>query len=253
MSEFKIAWLFPDTMYLHGERGNILALARYAEFAGYTPSVVKVDFDTEDFDPAAYDILFVAPGEVVSFPSVIQWLRPYRDKLEAYVASGRPMLVTGTSIGLFGRKITREDGTVFEGLGMIGLETKERDSVYGDDDYFRVNYNGEEMEIIGSTIQMCDFRMEDEKPFGELIYGYGNNGKDRQEGVQVRNAVFTNALGPVLVCNPWLTKEMIRVAAAVRGDGDVPIDADMSLEKKSFEMKKDFNLHKKTNLTNCAG
>ena len=71
--------------------------------------------------------------------------------------------------------------------------------------------------------------------------------------MQVRNAVFTNALGPVLVCNPWLTKEMIRVAAAVRGDGDVPIDADMSLEKKSFEMKKDFNLHKKTNLTNCAG
>ena len=27
MSEFKIAWLFPDTMYLHGERGNILALS----------------------------------------------------------------------------------------------------------------------------------------------------------------------------------------------------------------------------------
>lgn len=31
MNTMKIAWLFPDTLYLHGERGNILALARFAE------------------------------------------------------------------------------------------------------------------------------------------------------------------------------------------------------------------------------
>ena len=49
MNTMKIAWLFPDTLYLHGERGNILALARFAELAGFQAQIEKVDFETENF------------------------------------------------------------------------------------------------------------------------------------------------------------------------------------------------------------
>ena len=45
MSDFRIAWLFPDTLFLHGERGNLLALARFARLAGFEPEIIKVDFD----------------------------------------------------------------------------------------------------------------------------------------------------------------------------------------------------------------
>ncbi len=28
--EIDIAWMYPDTLYLHGDRGNVMALVRYA-------------------------------------------------------------------------------------------------------------------------------------------------------------------------------------------------------------------------------
>ena len=51
MNTLKIAWLFPDTFYLHGERGNILALERFAGLAGLETETDKIDFDTEGFSP----------------------------------------------------------------------------------------------------------------------------------------------------------------------------------------------------------
>ena len=45
MNTLKVAWLFPDTLYLHGERGNILALNRFIKAAGMIPVIEKIDFD----------------------------------------------------------------------------------------------------------------------------------------------------------------------------------------------------------------
>ncbi|MBR5733059.1 MAG: cobalamin biosynthesis protein CobQ, partial [Lachnospiraceae bacterium] len=94
MSDFRIGWLFPDTLFLHGERGNVLALARYAELSGFSHSITKIDFDTDGFDPMAYDVLFAAAGEISSFPDVCGWLAPYRDRLEEYIEEGHPLVAT---------------------------------------------------------------------------------------------------------------------------------------------------------------
>jgi CobQ-like glutamine amidotransferase family enzyme len=90
-----------------------------------------------------------------------------------------------------------------------------------------------------------------EKPFGNIIYGFGNTGKDRNEGIVKYNSIFTNVLGPMLVLNPWLTKEIILKAAEASGLAVDDFNFDMSLEKKSISCKKPFVLSKKTNLTNC--
>ena len=74
MNTLKVAWLFPDTLYLHGERGNILALNRFIKAAGMIPVIEKIDFDTKNFDPESYDIIFCPPGEIVSFPVILEWL-----------------------------------------------------------------------------------------------------------------------------------------------------------------------------------
>ena len=83
MSDFRIAWLFPDTLFLHGERGNLLALARFARLAGFEPEIIKVDFDTEDFDPFDFNVIFCGPGEIVSFQSVIEYLIPVTKRTTA--------------------------------------------------------------------------------------------------------------------------------------------------------------------------
>lgn len=252
MSNFKIAWLFPDTLFLHGERGNLLALARFAQLAGFEPEIQKVDFTSASFAPEEYDVIFCAPGEISSFPAVRDWLLPYKARLREYVDGGRPMLVTGTSVGLFGKQILRSDGSEAEGLGIIFTQFSENKAVYGDDIWFECEYNNEKMEIIGNQIQMGDINIVSEKPFGRLRYGYGNTGKDRNEGVLRGNSIFTNTLGPMLVCNPWLTEEIIRVAAAARDITVGDFGYEPALERRSFATKQKFIETKETGLTNCG-
>jgi len=66
--------------------------------------------------------------------------------------------------------------------------------------------------VFGIQIQMMDISLAaGQKPLGKLAYGYGNNGGE-YEGAQHGGVIFTNALGPVLVKNPWLTLSLIRMA-----------------------------------------
>lgn len=252
MNKIKIGWLFPDTLYLHGERGNILALERFAALAGLNCQTDKIDFKTENFDPMDYDILFCPPGELVSFPVILEWLLPYKERLAAFVEEGRPLFATGTSAALWGREIRRSDGSSFQGMGMLNISAEEKDSVYGDDLYFSCQYGEQSMEIIGNQIQMVDLIGDGEEVFGQMIYGYGNMGKNREEGFKKKNSVFTNALGPVLAVNPWLTEEIIKTAQKNRGFETETLQYDAQLERKSFETKKEFILTKETRLTNCS-
>lgn len=245
--------MFPDTLFLHGERGNVLALERFARLAGLDAETIKVELGTKGFDPAVYDVIFFGPGEVSSFPMLVEELMPAKDKLKAFIDEGRPVIVTGTTEGLFCSKVTRSSGEEFNGLGILKSEFRENEKVYGDDIYFKAEYNGKAMEMIGNQIQMGDLILKDE-PFGELIYGYGNTGQDTLEGAVRGNSIFTGVLGPLLVCHPGLTAEIIKVAAEKAGlkADEAALDAfDDSLERASFDTKKDFIMTKETHLKNC--
>ena len=247
----KAAWLFPDILFLHGERGNIMALKRMASLAGIELEVERIDFNSSDFDPMEYGIIFCPPGEIASFGTVIDKLKPYCGKFREFIESGRVLIAVGTGICIFGKDTRREDKSIIDGLGLIDCNFEERKYVYGDDIYFNENYSGVNEECFGVQIQMIDVISQEEKPFGKLLYGFGNTGKDRNEGVIKNNSIFTNVLGPLLVLNPWLTKTIVKKASESVGIKFNEFDIDMSLERKSLESKKEFVYGKKTRLTNC--
>lgn len=246
----KIAWLFPDILYLHGERGNILALERLGAMMGLETEVAKIDDGIQDFEPMDYHIIFCPPGEMVSMPGIIERLRPHREELENFIDSGRVLLVTGTSQCIFGGRTERSDGPDFDGLGIIDCDYRERKLVYGDDLCITTDYCEGYDQCFGVQIQMMDIASR-EKELGTIIYGFGNN-EGSAEGIVKKNSIFTNLLGPALVLNPWLTVEMIKRAAAAGNIEISETDIDMDLEMKSLEVKKAFALNKKTNLKNRA-
>lgn len=251
MNTIKIAWLFPDTLYLHGERGNILALQRFAKLAGFEPQVDKIEFTTENFNPMDYDIIFCPPGEITSFPVLLKILEPMKDAFREFVEAGRPLIATGTSVALWCENVKRADGSEFAAMGLIKADAVENNKVYGDDINYICTYNGKDIEVLGNQIQMADFINKGDKYFGDLLYGYGNTGKNKEEGFQVKNSIFTNTLGPMLVLTPKLTMEIIKVAAENKNLEAADYDYDMELEEKSFETKKLFIQAKVTRLTNC--
>jgi CobQ-like glutamine amidotransferase family enzyme len=245
-----IAWMYPDTLYLHGERGNVMALTRYAQFLGLEPKIHKIDMGSGNFNPMDYDILFYGPGEISSFKSVMKDIGTYTRSLAEYAASGKILLVTGTTVSMFGERIRRFDpdapnglGEVIEGLCLIPVLSDEREYVFGDDLDVRAEFGGYSMELLGSQIQMADIEFLENSSFtrfGSVIYGRGNNGEDGMEGVIYNNCIFTNLLGPLLVNNPWLTVQILKTAAANKGIEIKMPDPDYSLEVTSLHLKKEF-------------
>ena len=49
-------------------------------------------------------------------------------------------------------------------------------------------------------------------PLGKILKGYGNNGKDKTEGVRYRNAFCTYSHGPVLPKNPAFADTLLETA-----------------------------------------
>ena len=156
------------------------------------------------------------------------------DKIKEYIKNNKIIFVTGTTGALFAHNIDRLDGSSFNGLNLLDMDVKERNMVLGDDLYYKF----EKMEIMSSQIQMIDITLNKAKEFGKIIYGYGNNGKN--EGARNKNLLFTNALGPVLVKNPWLTEYLINLALKNKGLKEINKKIDFDLELKSLESAKEF-------------
>lgn len=246
MEKIRIGWMFPDILFLHGERGNLMALDHVSTWFSVQAEIVKIDFtNIDEIDFNDFDIILAGPGELSSIVMLSERLKPYKEKISDFIDSGKVLIVTGTSIAIFGNEIKRTDNTRSKGLGIIDVVTTEKDQVYGDDVYFTTVWGDE---IIGNQIQVADFTSESEKSFGKIIYGYGNTGKSKEEGFIKNNSIFTNTLGPMLTTNMEFTKELIKKATGLKV---VSINEEMmGIEKMSFQAKKEFILSKETKLNN---
>ena len=241
--------MYPDILFLHGDRGNIQALEKIGRKIGLDVTTERIDLSDAAFDPMDYDLLVFPPGEIASFPALLDGISAYKHSLQEYADSGRVLFAVGTTIALFGNSVQRfseesgSDGEILQGLGMLPLRSREREYVFGDDEWGSITINGKSMELIAFQIQMADM---DFTPgggytaFSNLKYGRGNDEGSCIDGARYKNAFFTNMLGPVLVYNPWFTTELLRLTASVKGI-DVPdAQPEFPLEEKSLELKKEF-------------
>lgn len=202
-----VLWMYPDILNLHGERANAKAFEIIGKKLGLKVNIDRLDDLDGKIDFDKYDILLFNAGELKVIKEIVNVLKKQKKELDKYIKDKKIIFVTGTTGALFSNTITRLDGKTFNGLNIFDVDIKEREYVLGDDLYYTFNNK----EIMSSQIQMIDIDIKEEKPFGKVIYGYGNNGKS-DEGVRKNNVIFTNALGPVLVKNPWLTEYLFDLA-----------------------------------------
>ena len=194
-----VLWMYPDILNLHGERGNAKAFELIGKKLGLKVNIDRLDNIDDKIDFDKYDILLFNAGQLKEIEIISNIIRNQLDNLNKYIKDKKVIFVTGTTGALFSNKITRLDGSTFNGLNIFDANIKEREYINGDDIYFKFK----DMKIIGPQIQMIDIDIKNEKPLGKTIYGFGNNNTGT-EGMIKNNVIFTNTLGPVLVKNPWL-------------------------------------------------
>jgi CobQ-like glutamine amidotransferase family enzyme len=207
-----ILWMYPDILNLHGDRGNVMALQRVGAQFGVETEIRRVSRLRGRFDLGWADLLVFGAGELAVMPEVASALAEGEDAVRGFLA-GKAVFCTGTTGAIFARGTERTDGSVLAGLGLLDMWCRERAAPLGDDLIFRMD--GLDENICGIQIQMMDvFLAAGQAPLGRTVYGHGNCGdaEIRAEGAVCGNILFTNALGPVLVKNPWMALWLLRRA-----------------------------------------
>lgn len=244
----RLLWMYPDVLSLHGGRGDIMALLRFATAARIPIEISRIETLDEKIRLKKADMLYFCCGDLACTPDIIAALRPMRQELADFAASGKVIIANGSSGAILAKTLTRLDGTVVEGLGLLGMHWVERSRVHGDDLWLSAM---DEVEVIGNEIRLADVTLEEgQAPFAQVRYGRGNCGNGF-EGAQTGSVIYTGCLGPVLVRNPLLTMEFLRLAADAVGLyvdplSYIPDPEDTAVEARGIQESRAF-IQKKLN------
>ena len=229
-----VVWAYPDILNLHGDRGNIFAIKKVAELLDIETKITKIEKYEEKIDFENADIILFNVGEVKVMPTIIEALKKQEKELKEYIEQGKIIILIGTTGCIMAKETLRKDSSKFEGLGILDMQCTERENVYGNDLHCVLREN-ENIEIMANQIQLIDTKLNSDIAFGTVKYGMGNNDELKlTEGAKYKNVIFTNALGPVLVKNPWYTEKIIKLAMENKGE---KIEKDINKEQFEIETK----------------
>lgn len=238
MERINVAWMYPNLLNLHGERGSVQMLVEVGKQLGVDVRVTRIEDFDESVTFADFDLLMFLPGEIATFPHLIPALGTIGD----YVENGGYVLALGTTGLMFGKSILREDGSNLSCLALLDMTATERKFVHGDDLHFRIK--GSNMELAGSQIQMAD--VDAAEPLGTTIYGMGNNNSGA-EGARYKNLIYTNCLGPLFVKNPWFAESILKDILKNKGV-EITENGSYPIAENSFKATLDFISAKKNGL-----
>ena len=210
-----ILHLYPREMNLYGDHGNVLALRRRCEWRNIPVRVVPLE--TGSPFPDRVDLIFGGGGQDSGQERVEKDLALRGEKIRALIEDGCPALLICGLYQLFGEGFVTESGESIRGIGLfpaktlagkhrlvgnITIQTKRFGSVTGFE-----NHSGRTF-LAGAA------------PFGRVLGGNGNNGKDGTEGILYKNAIGTYLHGPLLPQNPRVA-DFLLLAALKRRDPSI--------------------------------
>jgi CobQ-like glutamine amidotransferase family enzyme len=222
---FVVAHLYPDLLRTYGDRGNVLALARRADWRGYA---VRVDAVTRgDRVAPDADVVFMGGGTDRVQEIIGADLRLRASELSDAEARGAVVVGVCGGYQFLGRRYVDANGVPIEGLGLLDVETlagSERiignvraHGSLGDAAFDLIGFeNHGGRTTLGPKAQ----------PLAAVPRGQGNNGLDGTEGAVQGRVIGSYLHGPVLPVNPGLADAILGMALAGRtGDGDLePLD-----------------------------
>ena len=200
-----IGWLYAGSMNIYGDRGNVIALKRRAEWRGISTTVHEINIG--DSIPDAIDCFFWGGGQDQEQVAVAHDLQGDKGKaLAAAIEDGASLLAVCGGYQLLGHEYRPHAAQVLPGVGIIdavSVAGPERfignvviDSEWGTLVGFE-NHSG--LTTLGPGVE----------PMGKVRVGRGNNGKDGTEGARYRNAMGCYLHGALLPKNPVLTDWLI--------------------------------------------
>ncbi|MDR1033810.1 MAG: glutamine amidotransferase [Bifidobacteriaceae bacterium] len=211
MSERKITivHLYPRSMNIYGDAGNVLAVKRRLEWYGYTPKIVSHN-ETNVF-PSECDILIGGGGQDSGQLKIMQDLQIIAPKLQELAENGTPQLMVCGLYQLYGLYFKTYEDNFLDGIGVfdiytLGKTTRLIGNITTESDRFG--------KIVGYENHSGQTFFDGKKtlPLAKVLNGVGNNETDKTEGAIYKNTIGTYLHGSILPKNPAICDFLIEQA-----------------------------------------
>lgn len=219
----KLLRLYDDLLDLYGDSGNFTVIKKRLSEAGYDLTT-ECRTVGEPFDLTHYDFVYISPGLPKNLAVAAADLVPRCENLFEAIENGVVFLATGNAPALFGEEFYLDDGEKIKGCGLFPVRHN-----FGKKITIRdlVGVTDTGLEITGFLNSTDTREGEYETPFVRIT-GSGKQPYDKTtDGARKKNFFATELLGPVLVRNPELLRELLNLIA---GEPLPPYDDSLELE-----------------------
>lgn len=235
-----IGYLYPDLMNIYGDRGNIVALQKRAQWRGIKVDIKNISLK-DRLKPKDADLFFFGGGQDQQQELVSRDLvSSIKGKIIKYeVERGVPLLAICGGYQLLGEYYQPKQGDKLEGVGLFPAYTiAGGDRMIGNivielvPDLFTVSSNNF---LVGfENHSGRTYLQAGAKALGRVIKGRGNNGQDQTEGCIYKNAVGCYMHGSLLPKNPVLADWLLKKALEVKYGQNIALEPlDDTLENQA--------------------
>ena len=210
MSTLRLIHLYPDLMSVYGDRGNVLALVRRAEWRSIDIEVTQLSVG-DQLDPAEVDLIFFGGGqdreqEVVS----PDFLRQKGEAVRQAVEDGAALLSVCGGYQLLGQSYTTVDGQELPGAGLFDVRSVPGPKRHIGNVLIETYLDGQPRTLVGfENHSGRTYLGAGVQPLGRAVVGAGNNGEDHTEGAVYKGAIGCYLHGSLLPKNPWLADRLL--------------------------------------------
>lgn len=217
--KLRIAHLYPLSMNIYGDRGNLISLSRRCEWRGIDCEIVQVGMG-QPVDFAECDIVFIGGGQDRQQLAVSDDLvrTSKGTDLKRAVADGLVLLSICGGYQLLGHHFLAGGGRKIAGIGLFDAWTEAGSRRLIGDIVVDCEVAETPTRLVGfENHSGRTFLGTGVKPLGTVVSGFGNNDQDGTEGAIHHNAFGSYMHGSLLPKNPAFADHLIRLALGRRG------------------------------------
>jgi lipid II isoglutaminyl synthase (glutamine-hydrolysing) len=199
--------MYPDLLNLYGDGGNIICLKHRCDWRGIKANVIDFTLNQEK-ELNIGDIFFIGGGSDKSQNIVYQHFLDYKNDLQDLIEDEAVFLAICGGYQFLGEKYIDAGGNEVPGLGIFDYYTQSEEGRLIGNIIIENNLNLDPLTIVGFE-NHGGRTYHDYNSLGSVKVGYGNNGKDKEEGMVYKNCVGTYLHGPILPKNPHFADYLI--------------------------------------------
>lgn len=230
-----IAHMYPDLLNLYGDRGNVRCLWKRLQWRGWEARIEPV-YLKDRRPPEAFDMIFLGGGSDREQNIIYQDLLDRAAGLWEAIENGLPVLAICGGYQLLGQYYRTAEGEELKGLGFFDFYTRGEEGRLIGNIILETAIQGQAQSVVGFENHGGRTYLSDSslQPFGRVLKGSGNNGRDGGEGLHYRNLIGSYLHGPLLPKNPAVADYFIRAILKRRGVDNIP-ELDNWLEARAHD------------------